>query len=152
VGNSRSILQDLIQNIYEYLNDPAVTLSLYRENVNELDTFQGMSVRVALYCEAESVIERTGAYKASMTLSRYNIDLTVWRGYVNDSPEQAELVLCDYRDKILDWARTVDAGDVSNLKIDYLGYDGATGITRLSRTVTQTLRLIAERDLIHPQS
>jgi hypothetical protein len=151
VGNSRKILNTLIDDLSSFIGDSDVTYTLRRLTFNELEFMQDMRAQITLYQDAEEVIERVAAYKGSQTRTIYGIDLTIWRGYRNDSPEQAELILLDYRDYILDWAFNVDAGLITDCKIDYFGYDGASGIVRLERTVSQTMRFIVERELILQQ-
>jgi hypothetical protein len=83
--------------------------------------------------------------------TRYGIDITVWRGYKRDPADKAELILADYYDKVLDWVRQCQPSIITGLKLLYFGYDGSSDITRLERTVTQTLRFIGQRDLTQTQ-
>lgn len=146
MANSRDILEKMIANLAQYTGDNTIRYDLYRINPNELDAIQYANrCRIALYNNGENITERVGAYKAGTSEVSYGIDITVYRGYQNDQAEKAELILSDYKDKIVDWAEQVQPSIVTNLKLMYFGFDGASGITRLERTVTQTLRFIGER-------
>jgi hypothetical protein len=152
MGNSRIILESMTSNLAVFVNDPSVKYDLYREQANNLDV-QTLAVRcrIAMYTQADDVQERLGAYKAGMVQTRYGIDITVWRGYKRDPADKAELILADYYDKVLDWVRQCQPSIITGLKLLYFGYDGSSDITRLERTVTQTLRFIGQRDLTQTQ-
>jgi hypothetical protein len=146
VANSRAILETMIANLAQFMADGTVKYDLYRINPNELDAMQYTNrCRIALYDNGEQISERLGAYKAGATESSYGMDITVYRGYKGDPAEKAELILADYKDKVIDWAFNVQPSIVTAHKLQYFGYDGSTGITRLERSVTQTLRFISER-------
>jgi hypothetical protein len=153
VGKSREILRSLIQDLAEYIGDTSITYDLYRIIPQDLESQSSVKGdrRIALYEEADRVIERTGPYKASLSEVRYAIDISVARGYMREDASSGELPLADLRDWVLDWVRNVDAGAVTDCDLYYFGYDGATDITRLDIYVTQTLRFVAQRDLISTQ-
>lgn len=153
MGKSRDILESLIADLAEYIGDTGITFDLYRIQPQDLESQSSVKGhrRVALYEENDTVIEKTGAYKASLSNVRYSIDISVARAYQREDASSGELPLSDLRDWIMDWARNVDAGAVTNCGIYYFGYEGSTPITRLDVYVTQTLRFIAQRDLISTQ-
>ncbi len=152
-GNSRYILEKMIADLSRYMAEQNVRFDLYRESPNVLESATyAVRARVALYTGADVVEERVGAYKAGNTQVRYTIDLTVWRGYKNDRAENAELVLVDYFDKIIDWSLNCNPSVITSGRLLYWGYDGSTDITRLERTVTQSLRFIGLRDFLQTQS
>ena len=146
MGNSRTILDTMIDSLSAYIKDSSIRYDLYRVNPNELDPLTiSKRCRMALYQDGEDVDVRVGAYKPDAINARYAIDITVFRGYKNDQAEKAELILADYKDAVIDWAEQVQPSIVTSQKLMYFGYDGATGLTRLERSVTQTLRFIGER-------
>lgn len=153
MGKSRDILESLIADLAEYIGDTGITFDLYRIQPQDLESQSSVKGhrRVALYEENDTVIEKTGAYKASLSNVRYSIDISVARAYQREDASSGELPLSDLRDWIMDWARNVDAGAVTSCGIYYFGYEGSTSITRLDVYVTQTLRFIAQRDLISTQ-
>lgn len=153
MGKSRDILEALIADLAEYIADTGITYDLYRINPQDLESQSAVKGhrRIALYEETDTVIEKTGAYKASLTDVRYSIDISVARAYQREDASSGELPLSDLRDWVMDWARNIDAGAVTNCGIYYFGYEGATSITRLDIYVTQTLRFVAQRDLISTQ-
>jgi len=152
-GNSRLIIEKMTANLAQYVQDQSVVYEMYRESPNTLETRTfGNRARIALYTGSDLVQERVGAYKAGNTQSRYGIDITVWRGYKNDGAENAELFLADYFDKIIDWSLSVVPSVVTANRLLYWGYDGASDVTRLERTVTQSLRFIGLRDYLQTQS
>ena len=146
MGYSRSILETMLASLSAYMKDSSVRYDLFRLNPNELDPIQyAKRCRIALYQDGEDVDIRVGAYKADSINARYGIDITVFRGYKNDEAQKAELILADYKDAVIDWATNVQPSIVTSQKLMYFGFDSATGLTRLDRSVTQTLRFICER-------
>ena len=146
MANSRDILEKMVANLSQFTGDTSIRYDLYRINPNELDAIQYTNrCRIALYDNGENIIQRVGAYKAGTSEVSFGIDITVYRGYQNDTADKAELILADYKDKVIDWAEQVQPSIVTSLKLMYFGFDGSSGITRLERSVTQTLRFIGER-------
>ena len=153
MANSRIILEKMVANLAQYVQDTTVKYDLYRSAPNELENSTlAVRCRMALYSDADTVQEKVAAYKAGLTQTRYSIDITVWRGYKNEPATNAELVLADYFDKVIDWTAQVQPSIVTQNRLLYFGYDGATDVTRLTRTVTQTLRFIGLRDFTQTQS
>jgi len=153
VGKSRDILTSMIADLAEYIGDTGISYDLYRIQPQDLESQSAVkgARRIAMYEENDTVIERTNAYKASLTDVRYSIDISVARAYQREDASSGELPLSDIRDWVLDWSRNLDAGAITDCGIYYFGYEGSTSITRLDIYVTQTLRFIAQRDLISTQ-
>lgn len=146
MGNSRNILETMVNNMNAVLRDSSIKYDLYRINPNQLDVQKiGKRCRMALYQDGELTEIRVGAYKPDGVDVRYAIDITVFRGYQNDDASKAELLLADYKDAVIDWAENVQPSIVTNQNLMYFGFDGATGITRLKNSVTQTIRFIGQR-------
>lgn len=153
MGRSRTILNYLASDLQAYIDDTSVTFDVYRLSPAELETQASVKgrTRIALYEAGERQIERVDAFKAGMAETTYAIDISVQRAYANDPAPDAELILADYRDWVVDWAYSLDAGAVTGEGLYNFGYLDASSITRLDIYATQTLRFVAKKDLLTSQ-
>jgi hypothetical protein len=153
VGVSRDILQLLSTSIQESLAERLVTYELYRQNLQDIESRSDIrDARIAIYEQAEDVTTKVGDYRANLARATYGIDISVIKGYINNNAEDAELRLLDLKDKIMDWAQTVQPAILTDEYVHYFSYQQQTGIQRNPKFVTATLIFVAQRDYYKPQN
>lgn len=107
--------------------------------------------RVSLYEMPEVVTTQTGAARPDMSDQAYAIDISVVRGYMGDASDRGEFPLMLIRDAIIEWAKVVDAGLLSNGYIYTFAYVGSDLFERNERLTNRTLNFTAKRDLYKTQ-
>jgi hypothetical protein len=153
VGVSRDILQLLSTSIQESLAERLVTYELYRQNLQDIESRSDIrDARIAIYEQAEDVTTKVGDYRANLARATYGIDISVIKGYINNNAEDAELRLLDLKDKIMDWAQSVQPAILTDEYVHYFSYQQQTGIQRNPKFVTATLIFVAQRDYYKPQN
>lgn len=152
-GQSRSIVTALQSSLNTALNDTQVLIELYQLPYEELEVRQDIrKARIAIYEISESSDIFVDAGRANMSVQTYGIDISVVRAYSKSDASRGELILYDYRDKIVDWAR--DTLDVSLVTSSYLytfKYTSGSAVVRNNRYVSRTLYFDAQRDLYKQQ-
>lgn len=153
MGVSRQILQRFSESMQTALNERYVTYELYRQPLQDLESRADIrDARIAIYEQAETVSTKVGDYRANLAQATYSIDISVIKGYMNNNAEDAELRLLDLKDKIMDWAATVQPAILSDEYVHYFSYQQQTGIQRNPKFVTATLIFVAQRDYYKPQN
>ncbi len=153
MGVSRQILQRLSASMKTALNERYVTYELYRQPLQDLESRADIrDARIAIYEQAETVSTKVADYRANLAQATYSIDISVIKGYMNNNAEDAELRLLDLKDKIMDWAATVQPAILSDEYVHYFSYQQQTGIQRNPKFVTATLIFVAQRDYYKPQN
>lgn len=153
MGVSRQILQRLSDSMKASLNERLVTYELYRQSLQDLESRADIrDARIALYEQAENISTKVGDYRANLAQATYAIDISVIKGYINNNAEDAELRLLDLKDKIMDWAATVQPAILTGEYVHYFSYQQQTGIQRNPKFVTATLIFVAQRDYYKQQS
>ena len=148
MGRSRNIIDSMLESLKLFLGDPLFLFERYRIPPSEIESRQDIKkARIALYELDERVNTRVDASRANLSDQRYGIDISVPRAYAKSDASRGELPLLDIRDKVLDWASQVDAGNITNSSIFTFGYESSGGITRETKYVTATLVFSALRDL-----
>ena len=153
MGVSRQILQRFSESMQTALNERYVTYELYRQPLQDLESRADIrDARIAIYEQAETVSTKVADYRANLAQATYSIDISVIKGYMNNNAEDAELRLLDLKDKIMDWAATVQPAILSDEYVHYFSYQQQTGIQRNPKFVTATLIFVAQRDYYKPQN
>lgn len=150
---SRTILENLLESLYTYIDRQDVVFELYRQEPTDIEPRQNIPfARIAIYEDGETVAEQTGNYRPNNSIQTYNIDISVVRSYVNDDASQGELPLVDLKDRVIQWSKTLQAGDITGNFIYSFGYVSSSRIDRFDRYVHQTLRFNSIRDLFINQT
>lgn len=145
---SRAILENLIHDLEQYIDNPAVIYELYREEPTDIEPRQNIPfARIALYEDGENVAEQVANFRPNNSVQSYGIDICVVRSYENDDASRGELPLLDLKDKVIEWSKTAQPGTLTNNFIYSFGYVFSTRIDRFKRYVHQTLRFNSVRDL-----
>jgi hypothetical protein len=153
MGVSRDILTRLQGSLQEYMDDSRVVFERYRLSLQDLEAQNYYPfARVAIYDLNESVNQRVDDWRANLALTNYGIDISVRRAYQNMTEEDAELLLLDLKDKIIDWLREVDFAELTGVYLNYFGYTANTGIIRNQKYATMTLSVTAQKDLFKTQA
>lgn len=153
MGVSRQILQRFSESMQTALNERYVTYELYRQPLQDLESRADIrDARIAIYEQAETVTTKVGDFRANLAQATYSIDISVIKGYMNNNAEDAELRLLDLKDKIMDWAASVQPAILSDEYVHYFSYQQQTGIQRNPKFVTATLIFVAQRDYYKPQN
>lgn len=153
MGNSRYIIESLLSNMSNVINTNSYVYEGFRLETSDLELRQDIKdVRIALYEQNETVTTSVGAYKPADSDQRYSIDISVIKAYRNDKAKNAEFVLYDVKDNVVEWSKGVDAGTVTNSYIVSFGYDGSSRMIRDNRYITQTLNFSSKKDLIITQN
>ena len=153
MGVSRQILKRLSASMQTALNERYVTYELYRQPLQDLESRADIrDARIAIYEQSETVTTKVGDFRANLAQATYSIDISVIKGYINNNAEDAELRLLDLKDKIMDWAATVQPAILSDEYVHYFSYQQQTGIQRNPKFVTATLIFVAQRDYYKPQN
>jgi hypothetical protein len=153
VGVSREILERLSNSIQNALNEQLVTYELYRQSLQDIESRADIrDARIAIYEQAEDVTTKVGDFRTNLVRATYAIDISVIKAYINNNAEDAELRLLDLKDKIMDWAQTVQTAIITDEYVHYFSYQQQTGIQRNPKFVTATLIFVAQRDYYKPQN
>jgi hypothetical protein len=153
MGVSRDILTLLRASLVSYLFDSRIVVELYRMSLQDLESRNEYPyARIAIYELAENTKQFVEAYRANMTDTTYGIDISVHRGYQNLGAEDAELIMLDIKDKIVQWLAVTDFGTLTEYRLNYLGYQQTTVIQRNTKYTTQTLQLVAQKDFCFDQT
>jgi len=107
--------------------------------------------RIALYEDAESTTERVNDGRAHFSEQTYGLDISVIRAYSKDNETRGEIPLLGLRDKIVDWARTVNPQVITENYLYTFTYIGSSPLIRDDKFVSRTLTFTAVRDLYKPQ-
>jgi hypothetical protein len=108
--------------------------------------------RIAFYEDAETTTETVNDKRAHLSSQIYGLDISVIRAYMKDNATRGEIPLMNIRDKIVDWARTINVQFVSGNYLYTLTYTGASPIFRNDKFVSRTLTFTAIRDLYKEQN
>ena len=153
MGNSRYIIEQLLSNMSNVINNNTYVYEGYRLDTASLELRQDIpDVRIALYEQSETVTTKVGAYKPADSDQNYSVDISVVKAYRNDKARNAEYVLYDVKDNVVEWSKRVDAGTVTNSYIVSFGYDGSSRMIRDNRYITQTLNFSSKKDLVITQN
>jgi len=135
------------------LNDSLVLVELYQLPYEELEVRQDIKkARIAIYEISETSDIFVDAGRANMSVQTYGIDIGIVRGYSKSDASRGELILYDYRDKIVDWARdTLNVSDITSSYLYTFRYQSSGATVRNNRYVNRTLYFDAQRDLYKTQ-
>lgn len=104
--------------------------------------------RVAIFEQLENSSDFVGAAKPTRSTQLYGVDLSVVRAYSRDnSADNAEVVLMQLRDIVVEWAKNVDVAELTNGYIYSISYLSSQPKERNDRFTNRTLVLGADRDL-----
>jgi len=148
-GQSRAIVEALRTDLTTALSDSNVLIELYPLPIEELEVRQDIKkARIAIYELPESTDVFVDAGRANLSTQQYGIDISVVRGYAKNNATRGELILYDYRDKIIDWARdTLDVSSITNAYLYTFRYNSSGALIRNNRFVTRTLFFDGQRDI-----
>ena len=153
MGQSRTILNAVLDSIAVALNDQTIVYERYRQNPVEIESRNDIPrARISIYEQSEVVTTKVDAEYANLARTRYGIDISVLRAYNRDDASKGELPLADLKDSIVEWSKTFDASIATTAYIYTFGYEGSSSITRNPRYVTQTLNFSSVRDLFSNQT
>lgn len=152
-GQSRNIVTQLKSSLDTALNDSQVLFELYQQPYEEIEVRKDIrKARIAIYELPETTDIFVDAGRANLSTQQYGIDINVIRAYAKDNSSRGELLLYDYRDKILDWARdTLNVSSITNAYLYTFRYTSSGAIIRNNRFVSRTLFFDAQRDIYKQQ-
>lgn len=153
MGVSRDILTLLRDSLAEYLDDGRIVIERYRMSLQDLESRNEYPyARIAIYELTEQTKQFVDDYRANMTNTTWGMDISVRRGYQNLGAEDAELIMLDIKDSVVQWLATTQFATLTDLRLNYLGYQQTTVIQRNTKYTTQTLQLIGQKDLCYSQT
>lgn len=150
MGKSSRIIKTLIADLKKYIASPDITYEAYRELPDDLESRQ-VGMRIALFAESEDTTVKVGAFRASDSIQRYGIDISIDRAYRHDDETHGEYPALNLKDFVVDWLRNVDAFNVTGGALNSIGYEGSSGFVRRKRYITLSLRISGQRDLLTTQ-
>lgn len=150
MGKSSRIIKTLLADLQKSISSADITYEAYRELPDDLEARQ-LGIRIALFADNEDTVVRVGAFRASDSIQRYGIDISIDRAYRHDDQTHGEYPALNLKDAVIDWLRVVDAFNVTGGALNSIGYDGSSGFVRRKRYITLSLRISGQRDLLTTQ-
>lgn len=147
-SKSNDILIALTANLKQSLAMSGIVYENYQQDLNELDTRKDFKfARIALYEVSEEVTNIVDDDRMNLSTQTYAMDISVVRGYIRDDMTRGEFPANALKDRIMQWAKSVNASLLTNSYIYTFGYRSASQYIRNRHTVTRTITFSAVRDL-----
>lgn len=148
LNRSAFTIKSIMDSIGEFLDSDDTTIEGYRIEPNILEARQDIRLaRIGIYEDTDDVTDQVGNYRPNLSLTRYSMDVSIYRGYQQDNQDFSEFILLNIQDAIIEWSKTFEPSIITEKSIYSFGYIGAGTIIRFDRFATRTLNFTAIKEL-----
>ena len=148
MGSVRQIITGLTGDLENFIADTEIVFENYRLEIQDLEERKDFPKgRIALYPDNDTEITRIDANKPMSSVFNIGCDISIRKGYRNDDATNAELVMYDFVDDVIEWVKNVNPHQHTGGFLMSIGFTGSQRPTRNPVFVNITLQLSGYRYL-----